>query len=301
MSSERHTRIDALGYDYASKRKARKETCNLCHGRRFVTITHRDRYGFPAPASTCVHCGLTSLAQPMTPEAYTHFYMEVYRPLVSAFHGRLIDAQSIQGEQWDYAREVIEIVRPFWWPEFGTLLDIGGSTGVVSVAMKEAFGVRPTVIDPAPAETAEAEAQGIESITGFVEEWDAGERTFDSIAIFQTVDHLLNVGATLAKARRLLTPHGLLIVDIVDFEAAMRRNRSVEAAIKIDHVYSFTQDTFEAMLSRHGFRWLHKSYAPDHLHVLYLCTSVPPDTEACPSAQWIHGHLDEIRRIQNTP
>lgn len=301
MSLERAQRIQHLGYAYESQPKTRKNRCNLCGHHRSVTITHTDRYGFPAPASTCAQCGLTSLAQPMTPDAYTHFYSEVYRPLVSAYHGRLIDAKSIQGEQWSYAEEVMREIAPFWKSTYCSMLDIGGSTGVISVAMAKQFGIKATVIDPAPAETAEAEKHGIESITGFVETWDGEGRKFSVVALFQTVDHLLDARATLEKSRELLESDGLLVVDIVDFEAAIRRNRSVEAGVKIDHVFSFTQETFEALLARIGFSWIHKSFAPDHLHVLYVCERCDPNPQALPRENWVCGHFDEIRRIQNSP
>ena len=41
----------------------------------------------------------------MTADAYGRFYDGIYRPLVSAFHGRLIDAATIQAEQREYAAE----------------------------------------------------------------------------------------------------------------------------------------------------------------------------------------------------
>ena len=42
---ERRQRIDALAFDYAAQPRERIDACNLCHGTRFVTLTHRDRYG----------------------------------------------------------------------------------------------------------------------------------------------------------------------------------------------------------------------------------------------------------------
>ena len=49
----------------------------------------------------------------MTAAAYGRFYDGVYRPLVSAFHGRIIDARTIQAEQREYAADRAEFVRPF--------------------------------------------------------------------------------------------------------------------------------------------------------------------------------------------
>ena len=46
---------------------------------------------------------------------------------------------------------------------------------------------------------------------------------------------------------------GFLFVDIVDFRAAYLRNWSVEDATKIDHPYYLTQETMQAYLRRAGF------------------------------------------------
>src|SRR5687768_1573528 len=103
VSDTRTERIAALGFDYAGQPKNAVERCNLCGGQRFVGITHRDRYGFAASAACCGGCGLVFLDPVMTADAYGAFYGGTYRPLVSAFHGRLIDAMTIQDEQQEYA------------------------------------------------------------------------------------------------------------------------------------------------------------------------------------------------------
>ena len=81
---ERRARIAGLGYDYAAQPREALTACNLCGSPQLVTITHRDRYGFPATASACARCGLEFLNPRMTADAYARFYDGVYRPLDSA-------------------------------------------------------------------------------------------------------------------------------------------------------------------------------------------------------------------------
>ncbi|MBL8059149.1 MAG: class I SAM-dependent methyltransferase [Chthonomonas sp.] len=299
IATTREERIQALNFDYASVPKEAILPCNLCASDRWVVITHRDRYGYPARATTCADCGLTMLNPRMTPEAYGKFYEGVYRPLVSAYHGRLIDAKTIQAEQVPYARAFIEFAAPYITDSHRTLLDVGGSTGIVAREFMAEFGFSTTLIDPAPAETAEAAALGIESITGFVESWDSQGRKFDVVGLFQTIDHLMDLTLTLAKLREVISDHGIFLVDIVDFRAAMLRNRSVEEAIKIDHVYSLTEETAEALFARAGFAWVRKSYSADHLHVSYICVPTKP-TIVTPESTWVANLLREIRQVQNT-
>jgi ubiquinone/menaquinone biosynthesis C-methylase UbiE len=238
----------------------------------------------------------------MTAGAYARFYDGIYRPLVSAYHGRLIDAQTVQAEQQDYAADRAAFVRPFVESRgLETMLDIGGSTGVVAVQMARAFGLEATVIDPAPLELAHARQSGLEAITGLVEEHDFGDRRFDLVLICQTVDHLLDVSGTLRRVRGLLSDRGQLFIDIVDFRAAYLRNWSVEDAIKIDHPYYLTQDTMTAYLRRTGFEILRADYAADHLHVSYVCRLADPVADALPEPAAVRELFREVRFVQNAP
>ena len=297
--ADRRDRIAALAYDYAAQPKTRAERCNLCGNTSFVVLTHRDRYGYPALACGCSECGLVFLDPRMTADAYGRFYVDTYRPLVSAYHGRLIDARTIQDEQREYAVERGDLLAPFVTARHRTMLDIGGSTGVVAHALARRFNLRATVIDPAPMETAEAQALGLETIEGLVESVDLRDRRFDVVIICQTVDHLLDIAGTLHRVRELLTPGGLLFIDIVDFRAAYLRNWSVEEAVKIDHPYYLTEPTMIAYLQRTGFSVLRTDYAADHLHVSYVATPGQADAAARPSDDQVRELFREVRFVQN--
>jgi 2-polyprenyl-3-methyl-5-hydroxy-6-metoxy-1,4-benzoquinol methylase len=301
-SGTRAERIAALAYDYDSQPKSRVQTCNLCGGGQFVGLTHRDRYGYGAEAVCCSTCGLIFLDPVMTAEAYRRFYESTYRPLVSAYHGRLIDARTIQQEQREYAIERGCLLTPVLAGRgYTTLLDIGGSTGVVAHAFAERFKLRATVVDPAPLETAQAQALGLETIEGLVENIDLGDRRFDIVALCQTIDHLLDVAGTLRRIRQLLNPQGVLFVDIVDIRAGYLRNWSIEEAVKIDHPYYLTEATAAAYLRRAGFEVIRTDYAADHLHVSYVARPSQPDAAALPTQQSVRDLLREVRFVQNAP
>jgi SAM-dependent methyltransferase len=301
-TSARAARIEALAFDYAAQPKRAVDWCNLCGGDALVVLTHRDRYGYPAQAHGCRRCGLVFINPVMTAGAYAAFYGGIYRPLVSAYHGRLIDARTIQDEQRGYAAERTELLAPFVAGRgFTTLLDIGGSTGVVARAFADRFGLQATVVDPAPAETAEARALGLEIIEGLVEQTDFGGRRFDLVAVCQTVDHLLDVAGTLRRLREVIAANGLLFIDIVDFRAAYLRQWSIEGAIKIDHPYYLTQAVAEAFLARAGFAVVRSDFAADHLHVSYVCRPAPPSAAALPPAATVDAMFDEVRFVQNAP
>jgi 2-polyprenyl-3-methyl-5-hydroxy-6-metoxy-1,4-benzoquinol methylase len=299
--ADRRKRIARLRYEYAAQPKEAVSACNLCGATRFVVITHRDRYGFPLQAHACRQCGLVFLNPRLTAETYARFYESTYRPLVSAYHGRLINAHTIQDEQLIYAAERIEFLRPFVSPELKTLLDIGGSTGVVASRIGAEFGLDATVIDPSPLEVAEARRIGVDTITGLVEQHDFGDRTFDVVILCQTVDHLLDVAGTLAQIRTLITSGGLLFLDIVDFRAAYLRHWSAEEAIKIDHPYYLTESTMTAYLRRAGFFAMRVDFAADHLHIGYVCRPGRVETDVLPDPASVAELFRELRFVQNAP
>lgn len=298
--ADRRQRIEELGFDYARQGRRPVVACNLCGTDQFLALTHRDRYGFPVQAHGCRRCGLVFLNPVMTAEAYREFYSAVYRPLVSAYQGRLLDAKTIQAEQRVYAAELADFLEPFLSAGcFKTLLDIGGSTGVVAHVIGEHFGIKASVVDPAPLELDEARRLGLETMTGFIEDLDLGTRRFDLVLMCQTVDHLLDIQTSLRMVRRALSARGLFFVDIVDFRAAYLRNWSAEEAVKIDHPFYLTESTMSVFLERAGFEVVHVNYAADHLHVGYVCRPGPSNSDVIPAPRDVAALWHEIRLVQN--
>ena len=298
----RRQRIEEVAFDYGAQAVAPVARCNLCGDERFVVLAHRDRYGFPAQAHACQRCGLVFLNPVMTADVYREFYAHVYRPLVSAYHDRLIDAKTVQAEQHDYVGERAALLAPYVeGRDHRTLLDIGGSTGVVAQALATRFGLHGTILDPAPAEIEEARRRGLDTVTGLVEDFDPRGRQFDVVVMCQTVDHLLDISRALQAIHRLMCADGVFFVDIVDFRAACLRHWSVEEAVKIDHPYYLTEATMEAYLARAGFGVARTDYAADHLHVGYVCRPRQPSGEALPSQAAVERLFHEVRMVQNAP
>jgi SAM-dependent methyltransferase len=245
-------RIAQLDYDPADRPQEAVARCNLCAGEHQIELARRDRYGYAVRSVMCARCGLVFLAPRLTAEQYAVFYDGVYRPLVSAYHGRTIDARTVQTEQADYAAELAAFLAHALPGPPRDVLDVGGSTGVVAGVLRDAFGAHATVLDPAPTELAVAAARGMETIAGLAEEHDFAQRPFDLVLLCQTVDHLLDVEATLRAIRRALAPGGRAFVDLLDLRFMARRRGSVEGAIKVDHPYYLTFATGRAFFARAG-------------------------------------------------
>jgi len=257
-------------WDYGSQPRSQSITCNLCG--HFETEEDRrppggwtepDRYGYQVGVVVCAECELIYLNPRMAFEAYASFYESgAYRSLVSAYHGREINAETIQPEQERYAVEVADFLEPHV-KHPRSLLDVGGSTGVVAKYMKERFGVESSVLDPAGRETDEALRNGLPIIRGTAESFDPDGYRWGIILVCQTIDHLLDPMGVLKKLHGCLADDGLLFVDILDFDKTRE--------IKIDHPYNFTEKTMALFLSKAGYREIARERAPDGVHVRFLC------------------------------
>jgi SAM-dependent methyltransferase len=247
-------RIAALSYDYGALASVYPTECNLCGvSECVVEVAHQDRYGYPATLVVCRRCGLGYLCPRLDAAHYVHFYSKVYRPLVSAYHGRRIDAHTVQRDQHAYAAELAPFLFPLLPSPPRTILDVGGSTGVVAKVLANRVNAHVTVLDPAPEELAVARAAGLETVAGLVEDFDPGQRTWDLVLLCQTIDHLLDVRGALRALRQMTSADGRAFVDIVDIDVLLRRTRSIEQAVKIDHPYYFTGPTAVALFDLAGF------------------------------------------------
>lgn len=278
----RAERIAALGYDVAGQGTERPVGCNLCGQGRPVEVARRDRYGYPATFVVCGRCGLGYLAPRLTAAAYADFYSHVYRPLVSAYHGRRIDAETVQDEQRDYAADLAGFLLPLLSSDTETVLDVGGSTGVVAAELAARLDAHATVLDPAPDELAVARAAGLETVAGFAETFDPGGRRWDLVLLCQTIDHLLDVSGTLMALRRVTADGGHAFIDILDVGFVLQRTGMIEGAVKIDHPYYFTAATAAAFFALVGYTVVAERLADDGHHGFLLTPGDPaePDWDA---------------------
>jgi SAM-dependent methyltransferase len=295
---ERAARIDELAYDYRDRDLEAVVACNLCGSTNHVQVSRRDRYGYPAVMRVCARCGLGFLSPRLAAAEYADFYARVYRPLVSAYHGRLIDAETVQVEQREYAAELLGFLQQHLTATPADVLDIGGSTGVVAAAVRSAFGSAVTVLDPAPDELAVAGTAGLETVEGFAEDFEPGGRRWQLVLLCQTIDHLLDVSATLKAVRALLADGGRFFVDVLDVEFTARRCGSIEGAVKIDHPYYLTRATACGYFACVGLEIVAERMADDGHWGFLLTPGNPPEPDWDKLREEAESFLDFLWRLR---
>ncbi len=287
------TIAEQVGFDYDAQPKESVCACPVCGCGDALLVEALDRYGLDLSPAMCERCGMLYASQRMTAEGYSEFYAKWYRPLVSAYSGREVDAKYIDDSSSLYAGVVADVGATFLnAPYRNTLLDVGGSTGCFARVLRERWGYECTVLDPAPDELVLAEGSGLEAIAGFAEDFEPGDRKWDVVSLVQTVDHLLNPVAVLRKLHQCLASHGVLVIDFVDYRVFARR-RDLSTSLKVDHPLYFTPVTAGCLLLRTGFEPLRCHASEDRRHLIYVCRPVP-ELDVCPEPKCVADARHEV-------
>lgn len=246
-------------FDYSAQPKEWVDACSLCERKLDSTTDHeQDRYGYRVGVERC-DCGMVFLNPRMTKAAYSDFYASgAYRRLVSAYHGREINAHSIKPEQRAYGLRLAWLLENAIPENAKTVLDVGGSTGEVAKILKDTLNLSATILDPSPREL--NEVREAETIRGLIEDVDLGERRWDVVTVCQTIDHLLDPLGALRKLHDHIMPGGVLWVDALDYGRT--------DTLKVDHPHNFTARTLTKLIAHAGFRTVTTSRHEDHIGVV---------------------------------
>jgi SAM-dependent methyltransferase len=269
-------------FDYEAQPKEHVGVCDLCGSCLTPeVVAEGDRYGFPVRHVGCRDCELVFQSPRLAPAGLRALYSGPDRALVSAWHGRPINRETLEPEQAGYARALGDTFERLWMrgaekPLPGVrVLDLGGSTGIVGASIaarlvsRKAGGGTLTVVEPSCEEAVAAIPRAARVVVQSAEDFEAELGSFDLVLLCQTVDHLRSISAVLRKVRTWLAPGGRFFVDAVDWEK-VRGDGPAHDALKIDHVYALTPTTMRRYLETHGFV-AREVEAPSANHVAFLC------------------------------
>jgi SAM-dependent methyltransferase len=153
------------------------------------------------------------------------------------------------------------------------VLEVGCATGFLLRRIQAAYPLADVLgIDPSPVSCAKAAAAGTAVLQGTLTGLDLGDRQFDVVVILGNLMLHEDPAATLARARRQLAPHGIIVFDVKNPRSAARligqglyavpqlRNktwaRSITARAFTNVRYAFGKPQVRRMTSRLGLRIL---------------------------------------------
>lgn len=221
--------------------------CNICGNAQSILLSDVDRYGLSVRSAMCSSCGLVYLVDRLTADGYKKFYEDgIYREFISLYKGKRQTSQEILNGQVSYAKKIVSSLKGFLSQTSGEqlLLDIGGSTGLVSKEMEKAFGYKSLILEPAVKEAEVSRAQGQLVEVGSIESW-VSDKKFDLILLCRTFEHILDLRLAFENIHKMLAPDGLFFCDIADFSVNCALYGPPQVVTQIDHCF-----------------WLSKKYAP---------------------------------------
>ena len=240
-------------FPYASLPKV-AVSCPGCGAENASRWVH-DRYGYAVPFANCKTCALRYLAEQLTREGYDQLYAGKYRELVSAYNKRPNETRQKTNGFW---RDVLRLASV---KKLQSILDAGGSTGIIGQNIAQAYGATLTILDPAAQEFPAGP-----HLQGYLEDPIPG--TYDLALCVETVDHLTQPLRALTNIRAV-SP--LLLLNYIDVEK--REN----AQIKIDHPLYWNDQSMRRILQQTGwairFRHNGQSIQPPHeyLSTVLVC------------------------------
>lgn len=233
--------------------------CGAC-GATGHTVLHHQRFivpaGYPLPAEydvvACRRCGFVYADPAATQRDYDRFYCE---------WSKYDDSATATGSgvsRFDAARldaTASDIVRALP-SRAASILDAGCATGGLLTALREQGCTAVAGLDPSPRCAAACRDRGFHAYVGSIDSAPAHMPKFDCVVFSHVLEHVYDIPAFFAAARRLLSPGGYLYLETPD---ATRYDDYLYAPFQefnTEHINHFSARALENAARRFGFQAL---------------------------------------------
>jgi SAM-dependent methyltransferase len=193
--------------------------CGVC-GATGNPVRHHQRFivpdGYPLPSeyniAVCRGCGFVYADPAATQHDYDRFYCE---------WSKYDDSATATGSgvsPYDAARLMVtasDIARALP-SRANTILDAGSATGGLLTALRDQGFTAVAGLDPSPRCAAACRDRGFEAYVGSIASAPAHMPKFDCIVLSHVLEHVYDIAAFFAAARRLLAPAGYLYLETPD-------------------------------------------------------------------------------------
>jgi SAM-dependent methyltransferase len=222
--------------------------CAVCGGAE----TRRLYTKFGHDIGRCIHCGLV-YASPRAPEDTV-----VARYSSDYFWNEYLPALGVVDGQYDltsFDTRYAPLLALLEAAPGHRLLEIGSGAGFFLKAAERAGWTGTGIELSEDAARFARDRLNVNVRSGSVETAGAGLGMFDAAAMFDTIEHLFDPGATLKAICRALAPGGLLLIGTPNFGALSRHLLGRDWAVlsPIEHLYYFEERSLRRLLEASGF------------------------------------------------
>ena len=256
---------------------ALSDACILCGSNRLEAEADFSRFldlpgNSPARVRRCSECSMLFLAPYPDADQLEKFYSESYFKVDNAA-GMTGDGQQVAYEdvarlRMDKFQATVKLLRQFVAPP-ARLLDVGAASGeFLDMARRSGYEVSGLELSEFAANKAR-EQFGLDVFTGLLEDYPENS-VFDVVHLSHVMEHLVDPHASIAKMDRLLSPDGVIYIEVpfqwnwVERVHFMKGERQRFSAFSVHHRSFFRPDTLRSFFKRHGFECKHLTLTPPH-------------------------------------
>lgn len=222
------------------------DACRVCGGERYRVALREAPY----EVRRCEACGFGWVSPRLSEDELAALYSDESYWTSAAPKDRGYGDYRADEELYlrTFRRRLDRVLRD--GPSSGRALDVGCAAGFCLRALAErGFEVHGVEISPAIAPS------DFPVHVGTLETSPYAPATFDLITMWDVIEHVVDFHALLRRARELLAPGGLLVLETQDISSVFARvlGRRWHHYKHAEHIYHFTPATLRRVLSDCGF------------------------------------------------
>lgn len=217
--------------------------CDLCGGEHFVDELTVNEWRLVR----CMGCGLVFTSPRYSAEALAELYAGAYYQGAHGYYQSQLTPPS--SADLALARTIAKTSHK----RGGKSVDIGCGTGRMVEALGAA-GFRAAGVEPNKMAAEAGRSLGRNISEADLSALDSG--AYDCVTAFHVLEHASSPRAFLEECRRILSPRGLLVVEVPNYGSSVARRQGAlwQPLYPDTHLYQFTPDTLQAYLRDLGFR-----------------------------------------------
>jgi len=231
--------------------------CGAC-GATGNTVLHQQRFivpdGYPLPSeynvAVCRRCGFVYADPAATQNDYDRFYCEwsKYDDSVTATGSGVspFDAARLTTTASDIARALPS--------RAASILDAGCATGGLLTALRDRGFIAVAGLDPSPRCAAACHERGFQAYVGSIDSAPAHMPKFDCIVFSHVLEHVYDIPAFFAAARRHLASGGYLYLETPDATRYVDYLYAPFQEFNTEHINHFSARALENTAHRFGFQ-----------------------------------------------
>jgi len=199
----------------------------------------------------CESCALGALDSDLTDKKLKEFYANDYREVGKPKLEENSDAKELFDIYSKFQTDRINFLKPYFRKD-KTLLEVGCSSGMflyhAKKYVKEVVGID---YDIQSAEFAREKCK-CRVYTTDIEETDLARKSFDIIAIFQTLEHVEDPKKLIATLKKYLKPDGVIAIEVPNLHDALAHVYDLPNHRKFyfhsSHLWYFTEKSLQKLM-----------------------------------------------------